>query len=141
MSGSESRVLVDTVFVQALLNKRDQYHAKALELLPSLRESIEVLVTEAVLLEVGNALCAINRQGAARWINACYETSNIRVVPLESALLKRAVQFYDTYSDQSWSLTDCVSFVVMRDANVRDALTADKHFIQAGFRALFLEEA
>ena len=44
------RILVDTVFVQALLSKRDQHHAKALELLPRMRRAAEVLITESVLI-------------------------------------------------------------------------------------------
>ncbi len=86
-------------------------------------------------------LCATDRQGAARWIKACYDTSNIRVVPVDPLLFKRAVQFYEARSDQRWSLTDCISFIVMGDESLSEALTADKQFIQAGFRALFLEEA
>src|SRR5437868_972957 len=138
MTGSEGRLLVDTVFVQALLNKRDQYHAKALETLPRFRQAVEVLITEAILIEIGDALSALDRQGAALWINACYRTTNIRVVPVDTPLFKRGVQFYGARSDQRWSLTDCISFVVMHDENVSDALTADKHFVQAGFRALLL---
>lgn len=55
------RLLLDTVFVQALLNRRDEYHAQAEAILPRVRAAAEVWVTEAVLVEVGNALSALNR--------------------------------------------------------------------------------
>jgi predicted nucleic acid-binding protein len=41
--------------------------------------------------------------------------------------------------DKDWSLTDCISFIVMQNQGLTDALTADRHFEQAGFRALLLE--
>jgi uncharacterized protein len=43
--------------------------------------------------------------------------------------------------DKDWGLTDCVSFVLMKEYGLTDALSADRHFVQAGFRALLLEEA
>ncbi|MFV9677847.1 MAG: hypothetical protein ACNYVW_09390 [Methanosarcinales archaeon] len=41
--------------------------------------------------------------------------------------------------DQEWGLTDCISFIVMGNPGLTDALTADEHFEQAGFRALLRE--
>jgi uncharacterized protein len=38
--------------------------------------------------------------------------------------------------DKEWSLTDCISFVVMKERGLTEALTADHHFEQAGFKAL-----
>jgi len=93
-------------------------------------------VTEAVLIEVGNALSAFNRAGAVQFIQQCYYTPNIHVVSVDTALLNRAVQLYDARSDKAWGLTDCISFVVMPRHGITDALTVDHHFEQAGFRAL-----
>lgn len=62
------RLFLDTVFIQALLNRRDQYHDKAKVFLPRLRNALEVWVTEAVLIEVGNALSAVNRTAAIQFI-------------------------------------------------------------------------
>ncbi len=53
---SDERLFLDTVFIQALLNRRDQYHLQARSLLPRIRNAREVWITEAVLIEVGNAL-------------------------------------------------------------------------------------
>ena len=38
--------------------------------------------------------------------------------------------------DKRWSFTDCISFAVMKQMKIADALTGDHHFEQAGFRAL-----
>jgi predicted nucleic acid-binding protein len=54
-------------------------------------------------------------------------------------LLRRAFDLFRSRSDKSWGLTDCVSFILMQEAGITDALTADVHFQQAGFRALLLE--
>lgn len=51
----------------------------------------------------------------------------------------QALTLYQSRSDKTWGLTDCISFVVMQQHNLTDALTADRHFIQAGFRALMLD--
>jgi len=47
--------------------------------------------------------------------------------------------FTGTAGDKDWPLTDCVSFVVMEDGAFKTRLTGDKHFEQAGFRAVVLK--
>ena len=51
----------------------------------------------------------------------------------------RGFDLYARRPDKSWSLTDCISFVVMTDRGLTEALTGDHHFEQAGFRALLRE--
>ncbi|MBN3868893.1 MAG: PIN domain-containing protein [Nostoc sp.] len=133
------RIFLDTVFIQALLNARDQYHIKARTLLPRVQSAVEVWLTEAVLIEVGNALSAFNRTAAIRFIQQCYQTSNMCVVSVDTELLNRALQLYQSRLDKTWGLTDCISFIVMQDQGLIIAATADQHFVQAGYRALLLE--
>ena len=64
---------------------------------------------------------------------------NISVVPVDTHLLGRALRLYESHTDKEWGLTDCISFVVMRDQQLIDALTADRHFRQAGFRPLLVD--
>jgi predicted nucleic acid-binding protein len=54
-------------------------------------------------------------------------------------LIVRGFDLFRSRPDKSWGLTDCISFVIMNEAGITDALTADVHFQQAGFRALLLE--
>ena len=61
---------------------------------------------------------------------------DVQVVRLTPALFDRAFALYSSRQDKDWGLSDCVSFIVMRDEGVTDALTFDQHFVQAGFRAL-----
>ena len=44
--------------------------------------------------------------------------------------------FFLKHDDQAWSFTDCLSFRVMTQLRLRDALTKDEHFQQAGFNVL-----
>ena len=58
------------------------------------------------------------------------------IVPLDSRLLQRGLDLFASRADKDWSLTDCISFIVMQEKTLRDALTADHHFEQAGFHLL-----
>ncbi len=58
----------------------------------------------------------------------------------EGSLYDAGIELYRTRSDKDWSLTDCISFVVMEQRGIVDALTGDHHFEQAGFRALLKAE-
>lgn len=139
MSGE--RVFLDTACIQALLNRGDQYHTRAVPFASRLQSASEVWVTEAVLIEIGDALSTRNRTGAADFIRSCYQTANINVVTLDTMLFSRALRLYETRSDKDWGLTDCISFIVMHDQGLTDAITTDNHFRQAGFRALLLDDA
>lgn len=55
-------------------------------------------------------------------------------------MYETGLDLYMSRTDKGWSLTDCISFVVMEQWKIADALTADHHFQQAGYRALMLEE-
>ena len=133
---NQERLFLDTVFIQALLNKNYQYHTQAKALLPRVKNAVEVWVTEAILIEVGNALSAVNRTASVQFINQCYQTENIKVVSVDSSLLMRALELYHSRQDKNWGLTDCISFVVMKNQGLLYAVTADIHFVQAGFVAL-----
>jgi predicted nucleic acid-binding protein len=130
------RFFLDTSFMQALLNAKDQHHDAATRLAPRLQTAREVWTTEAVLVEIANALSALNRAAAVRIVEHAYRTANTRVVSVDTALLRRALQLYRDRSDKTWGLTDCISFVVMRDHGLSEALSSDGDFEQAGFVAL-----
>ena len=130
---TSDRLLLDTVFIQALLNRNDQYHKVAKAILPQVRSAAQVWVTEAVLVEAANGLSSYDREGVARFIDRCYRTANLRVVGVDTSLLSRALTLYRKRLDKEWSLTDCISIVVMQEQGIVEAVTADDHFIQAGF--------
>jgi hypothetical protein len=89
---SRERLFLDTAFIQALLNPRDDYHQQAKQLFPRVRVASEIWITEAILVEVGNALSTLNRNGAVQFIQQCYRTDNINVVSVDTALLMQATR-------------------------------------------------
>ena len=89
---------------------------------------------------MGNALSAFNRTAAIQFIQLCYKTANMRIVSVDTELLNRALQLYQARPDKTWGLTDCISFAVMHEQGLFMAATADEHFLQAGYRALLLEQ-
>lgn len=136
---NRDRLFLDTAFIQALLNPRDHYHNSATALFPRVRSADEIWTTEAIFAEVGNALSASNRDGAIKFIQQCYQTDNISVISIDTVFFRQALDLYNSRPDKTWGLTDCISFVVMTINGLTDAVTADRHFVQAGFRALMLE--
>jgi uncharacterized protein len=130
-----NRIFIDTLFVIALINPRDQYHAKATELATKY-ESDEFLVTDAVLLEIGNGLARNFKQEAIQVIQSFFESEEVEIVHVTPELFERGFELYKNYRDKDWGLVDSISFVVMADGGVGQALTFDVHFQQAGFEAL-----
>jgi predicted nucleic acid-binding protein len=131
-------VFLDTAFALALANPKDLLHERAIDLADQLEAArTQLVTTRAVLLEIGNSLAKVRYRVAAVQLLTSLETDpNVEIVPLTDDLYDRAFQLYEQRPDKEWGLTDCVSFVVMQDRGLRVALTADKHFQQAGYRAL-----
>jgi hypothetical protein len=126
----------------ALSRKRDQYHQHAVawnQFVIWTRSSI--VTTEAVLWEWLNGLSDASARGvAAEGYRRAHADARIEVVPFESELIDAAVQLYRTRPDKDWSLTDCLSFVIMERRHLTEALTTDGHFEQAGVRVVMLAQ-
>lgn len=129
-----SAVFADTSFFLALLDARDAAHAKALALS---RSGLSLVTSEFILLELGNACSRAEDHADFLALLAGIRASpRVRIVPLDSVLLQRGLDLFAARPDKDWSLTDCISFVVMAEAGLTEALTGDGHFAQAGFTAL-----
>ena len=127
--------LVDTFALLAMLNPSDARHREAMAWFNASRRPL--VITEWVLTELADGLCAARTRGAAVTVERRLR-SDARVTIVESSadLFRRGLELYADRPDQDWSLTDCISFVVMDDRGLTEALTADHHFEQAGFVAL-----
>jgi uncharacterized protein len=124
----------DTWYWLALLNIDDAHH----EDVAAANVPGRMFVTWAVQLEVLDAFSSERfRPLALDFWEACQSDSGVAVVPLDDGLLARAMDLFRQRLDKNWSFTDCVSFTVMNEQGISEALTADHHFEQAGFRAVF----
>jgi len=129
---------LDTSFAIALSSITDQNHERAVRLANQIETNKTRLVTtQAILLEIGNSLSKQKYRAAAIQLLESLEADpNIEVVLLTSSLYRLAFNLFKQREDKEWGLIDCISFIVMQDREISDALTADTHFQQAGFRAL-----
>lgn len=129
---------VDTHYLLALVNTNDKDHVAALE---QSQGRLGRLVTSTwVLVEFADALSAVNsRLRAARFIRGFEAEAFVEVVPPTRGQFLQALDRYEQRPDKDWSLTDCISFLLMEKRGITEALTGDGHFEQAGFRALLRE--
>ena len=130
-----SKIFIDTVYVIALINRHDALHKVSYDLAERY-ETHSLLTTDAVLLEIGNALARRFKDEAIITIDGFLTSNNVEISHLTSHLFNRAFAFYRQHQDKEWGLIDCASFVVMKENEIDTALTFDQHFEQAGFKAL-----
>jgi predicted nucleic acid-binding protein len=111
---NKAKLFLDTVFIQ-ILNPHDQYHQAAMQFLPYVKNATAVWVTEAIFMEVGNALSRYNRPKVSAFIKQCYQTDNLSVVTITPNLFQKGLNLYESRADKSWGLVDCFSFIVMEE--------------------------
>jgi uncharacterized protein len=100
-------VFADATYYIALLSPRDQHHQDALRISAELRSP--VVVTEFVLIEVSNALAAVESRGRAVALWKHLETDpSVSVVAVSTELLAKARALYASRPDKEWSLIDCI---------------------------------
>src|SRR4051794_14312985 len=135
-------LFVDTSFWIALLNRRDEHHARAVRWKSFIAATKTRLVTsEAVLWEWLNASGSpLLRGRAAQGYRRCHVDAQISVVGFDDQLVRQALELYEQRPDKEWSLTDCFSFIVMNHQSLRGALSTDHHFKQAGLEPLLLQD-
>jgi uncharacterized protein len=98
------KVFVDTSFVLALINQRDQYHDQAQKLSLKFEKSF-LVTTVAVLLEIGNALAGGFRKEAHALISLLRNSNRVEVVELDTALFEKALEIYESLTTKrgGWS--------------------------------------
>ena len=125
----------DSFYYFALLNPTDAAHELAVSCATSL---VAPLVTTAwVLTELADGMAnKSDRAECIAFIDELRRSPKVIIVPSTPELFERGLGLYRNRPDKDWSLTDCISFVVMQREGISEALTADHHFEQAGFAAL-----
>jgi uncharacterized protein len=129
-------VFLDTFALIAWINSKDVAHPLVTSFLKSF--SGRIVTTEWVLIEFADAFSMTRSKPLAiEAIKRIRRLPMFEVVGLDPSILQSGFDLYESRLDKDWSLTDCISFTRMTSKALTDALTADHHFEQAGFRALF----
>jgi uncharacterized protein len=96
-----------------------------------------ILTTEFVVVELANLFSRVaDRATFIEFVRYIWAHPNTTIIPVSSELVHRGFELFTKRPDKEWSLTDCISFVVMEEQRIAEALSSDGHFVQAGFTML-----
>jgi len=138
-SSSTNLIYVDAAGWIALVNRRDALHTSAVQIYKERLqdEACQFVTSSVVLLEVGNWLSPVPlRSLAVDLRNRIEQSSRIEVVHVTPELYAKGWELYSNRLDKDWGMIDCISFEIMQERNLTEALTSDHHFEQAGFKIL-----
>ena len=128
-------MLLDTSGLLCLIDARELLHQTAC----SAYHAAPVRVTHHLILAEFVALAQVRGVPRASALSFCVDllmNPEIDVVWVNEALNRRALDLLFARLDKTYSLCDGVSFLLMKDRGLTDALTTDRHFEQEGFRRL-----
>lgn len=132
-------VFADTCYWIALLNPRDQLHAKAINVSRRPGGDDAIATTDEVLAEFLNYFGTRGtffRSAAIRLVERMQQDPMIRIVPQDHEGFANGFQLYRSRPDKGYSLTDCISMEFIRGQGINDVLSNDEHFSQEGFCCL-----
>ncbi|MFN3234244.1 MAG: type II toxin-antitoxin system VapC family toxin [Gammaproteobacteria bacterium] len=131
-------IFIDTGAFIARYIQADQHHKKAQQLWKKLEKSKEKLMTSNFVLDETFTLMArkSHYSFALETANIIYSSSIFSIVRPDAEVELNALKFFEKFSDQKVSYTDCISFQLMRDHHVKKVFTFDRHFQLLGFEAL-----
>jgi len=128
------RLFADSFFFIASLNERDACHRRAVEV--SRESGVVIVTTRWVLAEVADALCAPAWRGrAGAFIGFVLTAPDFVVQGGSDDLFARGLELYRDRQDKEWSLTDCISFVVMADEQLSEGVDGGSAFRAGGVQA------
>lgn len=135
-------IFVDTSGWIALVHRGDMLHSSAARIYKEIGMKKQV-TTDAVLLETCNAFSHARMRRLAivfmEQMDRCRASGIVEVIDTTGKAFRNGWEIFRTHLDKNWSLTDCISFSVMRERRIKGAFTSDHHFVQAGFEALVKE--
>jgi len=135
------RVFADAGYWIALLNPKDGLHAKARQVSITLGQ-VRIVTSEMVLAEVLNAFASKGEQlrvAVCLLADKVRSNPNAEIVPMTSSAFRWALERYRSRVDKTWGLTDCMSFLIMEQKGITEALSGDRDFQQAGFEVLLID--
>lgn len=128
-------IFVDTSGFYALLVARDDQHPRAVAMLKEARDDRRGFVTSDYVLDETATLLKARGHGhrVESLFEAVRESQACRVAWMDPTRFWSTQAFFIKHADQAWSFTDCVSFCLMHELQLSEALTKDEHFRQAGY--------
>jgi|SRR5947209_12912171 len=132
------RAFVDTYYLVAIINPRDQWHRRAVEVRQTL-SATGLVVTDTVFVETLNFFAGYRpevKRAAFATIHRFLKNPAVEVVEQTEAIFRAGMELYGARLDKGYSLTDCISMNVMRERGINDILTNDRHFSREGYRTL-----
>ncbi|HYV97293.1 MAG TPA: PIN domain-containing protein [Gemmatimonadaceae bacterium] len=128
-------VFVDTAGFLALWDASDEHHRAAVRIKNDLVTAGRSFLTSDYVVDESATLLLMrhSHRAAADFLETIEKTSAVRIEWISPDRFRAAASLFRRHHDKTWSFTDCVSFVTMRELQLRDALTTDRHFTQAGF--------
>ncbi len=132
------QIFADTFYWVALINKKDNWHQRVIEVTSTLK-NVEIVTTDEVLIEVLNFLSAIVplRRRTVQFVDDIMQNPHIKVIPQNRESFLEGFNLYRHRLDKEYSLTDCISMTVMQRLKINEVLTHDNHFKQELFIVLF----
>jgi predicted nucleic acid-binding protein len=131
-------VFADTSGLYSLADHCDPCRVEAERCVAALVKSgVGLVLTDYIIDEACTlAKARAGGYGALRLLELIERSEAFRLVRISEQRFELAKSFFRKHSDHGYSFTDCTSFVVMQELHIRDALTSDGHFSEAGFRPL-----
>ena len=131
-------MLLDTSGLLCYVDASQQRHRSAVELYNSapLRVAHNYVIAEFVALAQARGY---PRELALTFSSVLTSDPEIEIVWVDPSLHQEALALLRSQLDKSYSLCDAVSFVVMKRQKITDAFSTDRHFAQAGFKALLVD--
>jgi predicted nucleic acid-binding protein len=128
-------VFADAFYWIALINPRDNWHTRVLDVSNSLEQRV-IVTTDEILTEVLAFYCESGsrmRQRAVQLVDNILNNDKIQVVEQTHESFLTGFALYRDRLDKGYSLTDCISMNTMRQLKITEVLTHDQHFVQEGF--------
>jgi predicted nucleic acid-binding protein len=133
-------VFVDTAGWAVLFVRTEPQHAQASSVFQTWKQEGHYLITTnyilAELMALFTSPLRVPRPVQFRYIDVIRSTPYVNIVHVDPTLDAAAWALLKSRPDKAWSLVDAVSFVVMQERGITEALTTDHHFEQAGFVCL-----
>jgi uncharacterized protein len=131
-------IFVDTGFIIALESVTDQNHEKASQQWNELLKDLPVMITTTYVIdEIVTFFNSRSQHAKAVEIgNRLMNSRSVHVIHIDKEMFDKGWQYFQQHADKTYSMTDCISFVVMKEQGIESTLSFDKHFTQAGFKVL-----